>query len=193
MIKVKPRLAILGKSSNIVSNTLRYLCFILNNLVAKERERTRRHAICNISTWSYGNTRNCNGRTPEQLKWSEHYNKVERLHIEGKSNQAQEGKHRHWEVKPKQTSTVTISARVQQMFTSLTAVYPRFLNPNVWTQDSQLLQTVALHSLTVTQMWRECEIAELQDCIKAAGGTGIHHLDLLYHQIHSAVNYLKSH
>lgn len=43
---------------------------------------------------------------PEQLKWSENYNKIKRLHIEGKSNQAQEGKHCHWEVKPGQTSTV---------------------------------------------------------------------------------------
>lgn len=32
MINVNPRLAILGKSSNMVSKTLRYLCFILNNL-----------------------------------------------------------------------------------------------------------------------------------------------------------------
>lgn len=37
--------------------------------------------------------------TPEQLQWSEHYDKVKRLHVEGKSDQAEEGKHSHWEVK----------------------------------------------------------------------------------------------
>lgn len=40
---------------------------------------------------------------PEQLKRSEDYNKVKGLHIEGESDQPQEGKDCHSEVKPGQT------------------------------------------------------------------------------------------
>lgn len=104
MIKVSPRLAILGKSSNIVSNTLRYLCLILNNLRDTEgltcncKQKIYIHAHCTVQ--------HRHKRVPEELKWSKNYNKIKRLHIEGKSNQAQEGKHCHREVKPGQTSTV---------------------------------------------------------------------------------------
>lgn len=50
---------------------------------------------------------------PEQLERSEHHNKVERLHIEGKSNQAQEGKHSHWEVKPGQARTESLAPEIR--------------------------------------------------------------------------------
>lgn len=39
---------------------------------------------------------------PEQLKRSEDHNKIKGLHIEGKSDQTQEGKDCHREVKPGQ-------------------------------------------------------------------------------------------
>ena len=44
------------------------------------------------------------GDPPEELQWPEHHNEVERLHVEGQSNQAQKGEHRDGEVKPEQRS-----------------------------------------------------------------------------------------
>lgn len=46
--------------------------------------------------------KNWKSNLPEQLKRSEDHNKIKGLHIEGKSNQAQESKYCHGEVKPGQ-------------------------------------------------------------------------------------------
>jgi len=48
---------------------------------------------------------------PEQLERPEHYNKVEGCHVEGESNQALEGEHRHGEVKPGQMCTLRITSK----------------------------------------------------------------------------------
>lgn len=99
MIRVKPRLAILGKSSNMVSSTLRYLCLILNNL-------QNLYAFCWLTKrdWLYSAIMSRTGKInlPEQLKRSEDHNKIKGLHIEGKSDQAQESKYCHGEVEPGQ-------------------------------------------------------------------------------------------
>ena len=44
------------------------------------------------------------GDPPEELQGPEHHNEVERLHVEGQSNQAQKGEHRDGEVEPEQRS-----------------------------------------------------------------------------------------
>lgn len=56
-----------------------------------------------------------NQSVPEQLKWSQNNNKVKWLHIEGESDQTQEGKHRHGEIKSGQTSTVKITTKTIYM------------------------------------------------------------------------------
>lgn len=50
--------------------------------------------FCNVKNWK--------SDLPEQLKRSEDHNKIKGLHIEGKSDQAQESKDCHGEVKPGQ-------------------------------------------------------------------------------------------
>lgn len=64
-----------------------------------------------------------NKSIPEQLKWSENYNKVKWLHIKGKSNQAQEGKHGHGEVKPGQTKQQKHRTSVWYMFKYILVVF----------------------------------------------------------------------
>lgn len=104
MIKVNPRLAILGKSSNMVSNTLRYLCFILNSLWENNGQhfnvKENMNEYMDIILWGVRNK-----SVPKQLKGSENYDEIKRLHIKGESDQTQEGEHCHWEVKPGQTKT----------------------------------------------------------------------------------------
>lgn len=97
MIKVRPRLAILGNSSNMVSSTLRYLCFILNKLQKTKIQEVKGKLILQKIKRS---------NAPEQLKCSKYHNKIERLHVKGESNQAQESKDGHREVKPVQMSNV---------------------------------------------------------------------------------------
>lgn len=102
MIKVNPRLAILGNSSNMVSNTLRYLCFILNSLW--ENNGQHFNVKENMNEYMDNTLRGVRIKSvPKQLKGSENYDEIKRLHIKGESDQTQEGEHCHWEVKPERT------------------------------------------------------------------------------------------
>ena len=46
-----------------------------------------------------------NESIPKQLEWSEYYNEVEGLHVEGKGNQTQKGENCHREVKSRHPNT----------------------------------------------------------------------------------------
>lgn len=121
-----------------------------------------------MSTWTLHSQEWEIKSVPEQLKGSENYDEIKRLHIKGESDQTQEGKHSHWEVKPGQTknkNTQSVFDTGSETFVinfhpkkkkhiKMTEVLVRILNPNVHTPTASLdLCMWVFWSLTFWIQW----------------------------------------